>query len=164
MLISKLFGYFFQEFILALNKIIHIYLFWLFLEPSFRWMQFLGNWLQPPRSYLITIQKLVFLFPLACRNAIHSSIALLTSTCIYQLILQFWFICASCLNFLSIFWLRRILFLADIGVYLSYCDFLSYVRSNLVCTKELNRWFSTKFEKVFLFSWSFYSYISDIYV
>jgi len=36
---------------------------------------------------------------------------------------------------------------ADIGVYLSYCDFLSYVRSNLVCTKELNRWFSTKFEK-----------------
>jgi len=36
---------------------------------------------------------------------------------------------------------------ADIGVYLSYCDFLSYVRSNLGCTKELNRWFSKKFEK-----------------
>ncbi|RLN35791.1 AUGMIN subunit 3-like isoform X1 [Panicum miliaceum] len=36
---------------------------------------------------------------------------------------------------------------ADIGVYLSYCDFLCYVRSNLGCTKELNRWFSKKFEK-----------------
>ncbi|CAL5066739.1 unnamed protein product [Urochloa decumbens] len=36
---------------------------------------------------------------------------------------------------------------ADIGVYLSYCDFQSYVRSNQACTKELNRWFSKKFQK-----------------
>ncbi|CAN6203225.1 unnamed protein product [Urochloa humidicola] len=36
---------------------------------------------------------------------------------------------------------------ADIGVYLSYCDFQSYVRSNQACTRELNRWFSKKFEK-----------------
>ncbi|XP_037484964.1 AUGMIN subunit 3-like isoform X3 [Triticum dicoccoides] len=36
---------------------------------------------------------------------------------------------------------------ADIGVYLSYCDFQSYVISNLACTKELNTWFTKKFEK-----------------
>ncbi|RCV09829.1 hypothetical protein SETIT_2G061000v2 [Setaria italica] len=36
---------------------------------------------------------------------------------------------------------------ADIGVYLSYCDFQSYVRSNLACTKGLSRWFSKKFKK-----------------
>ncbi|XP_062189597.1 AUGMIN subunit 3-like isoform X3 [Phragmites australis] len=36
---------------------------------------------------------------------------------------------------------------ADIGVYLSYCDFQSYVSNNLACTKELNKWFSRKFEK-----------------
>ncbi|CAN6180774.1 unnamed protein product [Urochloa humidicola] len=36
---------------------------------------------------------------------------------------------------------------ADIGVYLSYSDFQSYVRSNQACTKELNSWFSKKFEK-----------------
>ncbi|TVU41944.1 hypothetical protein EJB05_15505, partial [Eragrostis curvula] len=36
---------------------------------------------------------------------------------------------------------------ADIGVYLSYCDFQSYVSNNLACTKELNKWFSKKFEK-----------------
>ncbi|KAL5657085.1 hypothetical protein ACJX0J_030248, partial [Zea mays] len=36
---------------------------------------------------------------------------------------------------------------ADIGVYLSYCDFQPYVRSALACTKELNKWFSKKFEK-----------------
>ncbi|KAK1682031.1 hypothetical protein QYE76_042879 [Lolium multiflorum] len=36
---------------------------------------------------------------------------------------------------------------ADIGIYLSYCDFQSYVISNLGCTKELNKWFTKKFEK-----------------
>ncbi|KAF8732082.1 hypothetical protein HU200_016042 [Digitaria exilis] len=36
---------------------------------------------------------------------------------------------------------------ADIGVYLSYWDFKSYVRSNLACMKELSRWFSERFEK-----------------
>ncbi|CAD6226471.1 unnamed protein product [Miscanthus lutarioriparius] len=36
---------------------------------------------------------------------------------------------------------------ADIGVYLSYCDFQPYVSSALACTKELNKWFSKKFEK-----------------
>ncbi|XP_044456786.1 AUGMIN subunit 3 isoform X3 [Triticum aestivum] len=35
----------------------------------------------------------------------------------------------------------------DIGVYLSYCDFQSYIISNLACTKELNTWFTKKFEK-----------------
>ncbi|KAG8100441.1 hypothetical protein GUJ93_ZPchr0013g37853 [Zizania palustris] len=37
---------------------------------------------------------------------------------------------------------------ADIGIYLSYCDFQSYITHNLDCTEELNRWFSKKFEKV----------------
>ncbi|CAM0905552.1 unnamed protein product [Alopecurus aequalis] len=36
---------------------------------------------------------------------------------------------------------------ADIGIYLSYCDFQSYVTNNLACTKELNKWFTKKFEK-----------------
>ncbi|KAJ1288045.1 hypothetical protein BS78_02G058500 [Paspalum vaginatum] len=36
---------------------------------------------------------------------------------------------------------------ADIGVYLSYCDFQPYVSTGLACTKELNKWFSKKFEK-----------------
>ncbi|XP_021307830.1 AUGMIN subunit 3 isoform X2 [Sorghum bicolor] len=36
---------------------------------------------------------------------------------------------------------------ADTGVYLSYCDFQPYVSSVLACTKELNKWFSKKFEK-----------------
>lgn len=36
---------------------------------------------------------------------------------------------------------------ADIGVYLSYCDFQPYVSTALACTKELNKWFSKKFEK-----------------
>ncbi|WVZ62185.1 hypothetical protein U9M48_011958 [Paspalum notatum var. saurae] len=36
---------------------------------------------------------------------------------------------------------------ADIGVYLSYCDFQPYVSAGLACTKELNKWFSKKFEK-----------------
>jgi hypothetical protein len=44
-----------------------------------------------------------------------------------------------------------ILFLADIGVYLSYCDFQSYVSNNVACTKEENKWFSKKFEKVLWF-------------
>ncbi|KAL6880671.1 hypothetical protein ACP4OV_012236 [Aristida adscensionis] len=34
-----------------------------------------------------------------------------------------------------------------IGIYLSYSDFQSYINSNLACTKELNKWFSKKFEK-----------------
>ncbi|KAL5197455.1 hypothetical protein ABZP36_000967 [Zizania latifolia] len=36
---------------------------------------------------------------------------------------------------------------ADNGIYLSYCDFQSYITHNLACTEELNRWFSKKFEK-----------------
>jgi hypothetical protein len=44
--------------------------------------------------------------------------------------------------------LQFILFITDIGIYLSYCDFQSYVISNLGCTKELNKWFTKKFEKV----------------
>uniref|UniRef100_A0A0D3GN44 HAUS augmin-like complex subunit 3 N-terminal domain-containing protein n=1 Tax=Oryza barthii TaxID=65489 RepID=A0A0D3GN44_9ORYZ len=36
---------------------------------------------------------------------------------------------------------------ADIGIYLSYSDFKSYIIQNLACIKELNRWFSKKFEK-----------------
>uniref|UniRef100_A0ACD5ULW9 Uncharacterized protein n=1 Tax=Avena sativa TaxID=4498 RepID=A0ACD5ULW9_AVESA len=36
---------------------------------------------------------------------------------------------------------------ADIGIYLSYCDFQSYVISNLACTKEIKKWFTKKFEK-----------------
>ncbi|XP_024317112.1 AUGMIN subunit 3 isoform X1 [Brachypodium distachyon] len=36
---------------------------------------------------------------------------------------------------------------ADIGIYLSYCDFQPYVISNLACSKELNKWFTKKFEK-----------------
>lgn len=36
---------------------------------------------------------------------------------------------------------------ADIGIYLSSCDFQSYVISNLACTKELNKWFTKKFVK-----------------
>ncbi|GJN10059.1 hypothetical protein PR202_ga28118 [Eleusine coracana subsp. coracana] len=40
-----------------------------------------------------------------------------------------------------------ILFLADTGVHLSYYDFQSYISSNFACTKELNKWFSKKFDK-----------------
>uniref|UniRef100_A0A0D9WWA7 HAUS augmin-like complex subunit 3 N-terminal domain-containing protein n=1 Tax=Leersia perrieri TaxID=77586 RepID=A0A0D9WWA7_9ORYZ len=36
---------------------------------------------------------------------------------------------------------------ADIGIYLSYSDFQSYIIHNLACTKELDRWFSKKFKK-----------------
>ncbi|KAF0908916.1 hypothetical protein E2562_030213 [Oryza meyeriana var. granulata] len=36
---------------------------------------------------------------------------------------------------------------ADIGIYLSYSDFQSHIIHYLACTKELNRWFSKKFEK-----------------
>uniref|UniRef100_J3MJ28 HAUS augmin-like complex subunit 3 N-terminal domain-containing protein n=1 Tax=Oryza brachyantha TaxID=4533 RepID=J3MJ28_ORYBR len=35
----------------------------------------------------------------------------------------------------------------DIGIYLSYSDFQSYIIHNLACTKELKIWFSNKFDK-----------------
>jgi hypothetical protein len=59
---------------------------------------------------------------------------------------------AGCLSSCQSFEMHIIFSLADIGVYLSYWDFQPYVRSALACTKELNKWFSKKFEKVFLLS------------
>jgi len=61
------------EFILAINKRRPCSLFWLFLELSDRWMQYLENLLQPRRSCLTITQKLVFFFLLTCTMQIISS-------------------------------------------------------------------------------------------
>lgn len=137
-----------------------------FCNPS-RWIHYLENLLLPPRSCLIIIQKLVFLLSFTCS---YIKITFILSdcitdikmcrkpdnsilTCIYahrdtEIKLIIWIRCLFLflIILLNTFCLPP--FLTDIGIYLSYSDFQSYIIQNLACIKELNRWFSKKFEKV----------------